>query len=788
MSFGVSLVVGHIVQGSWSPLWSSPPRESDAWVLAAVIVGPSAVLQTAGPHLRKSIRRVGRWLVPLAGFAAIALDAAPSATVAGLLVASIGADVVHLTFGSPQGRPGLADVSLALASLGVKADSLGVAERQPAGVFVVDAVGAHGENLAVKIYGRDAYDTQLLVTAWRSVWYREAGSPVAYGRRQQVEREAFLTLLAAQEGVLTEPVVAAGVTADDDAILVLRRVGRPLSELPDPWPERLVAEIWETVGRLHRAGISHGELDDKQLVIDGDRVGVINFRGGDSGRDQEDIRTDEAQVLVTTALSVGPQAAVRRALDALGSDGLARLLPFVQEPALTTRQRQRIRKAGLELDDLRSQAAEVSGIELPELRRMRRVSVGTLVQTGLLVLAFFALASEFAGLDVADLVDQLRTASWVLVFLGFVIGQLPRLSQAVSTLGAAPIPLPLGTVYALQLAQSYIGLAVPSSAGRVALNVRFFQRHGLSPGAALAIGAIDGFAGLVIQATLLIGLLLLTSVSLDLDLDDAEPGGLVRLVVIVLALSVVALIVLAIVPRWRRAILAWLGGAIRDAIDAVRGIQIPPPHRPAPRRKSWSRDPVRALAGNHGGGIWLSRRVRRAAADQHGRLAAVRPASDSWWHRRCRGRPDARARRCGCAGRGGVRRRHGVPVGDVLPTADLGLLRLALARASRGNLAREGVRIPRHGLERHDLLTEREQGERHHLPAGNAERDADDRDAQQQTGQQMRQRQLPPHHDQPDDVADQRPDSGVAAEDGRTPERPDDKARPVETTRSRTGS
>ncbi len=350
---------------------------------------------------------------------------------------------------------------------------------------------------------------------------------------------------------------------------------KPLSEVPDPWPDQLVANIWETVGRLHRAGISHGELDDKQLVIEGDRVGVINFRGGDSGRDQEDIRTDEAQVLVTTALSVGPQAAVRFALDALGSDGLARLLPFVQEPALTTRQRQRIRKAGLDLDDLRSQAAEVSGIALPELRRMRRVTVGTLVQTGLLVFAFFALASEFAGLDIADLVDQLKSASWVLVFVGFVIGQLPRLSQAVSTLGAAPIPLPLGTVYALQLAQSYIGLAVPSSAGRVALNVRFFQRHGLSPGAALAIGAIDGFAGLVVQATLLIGLLLLTSVSLNLDLDDAEPGGLVQLVLVVLALSVVALIVLAIVPRWRRAILAWIGGAIRDAIDAVRGIRSP---------------------------------------------------------------------------------------------------------------------------------------------------------------------------------------------------------------------
>ena len=99
-----------------------------------------------------------------------------------------------------------------------------------------------------------------------------------------------------------------------------------------------------------------------------------------------------------------------------------------------------------------------------------------------------------------------------------MVAQLPRLTQAVSTVGAAPVPLPLGPLYALQLAVSYVNLAIPSAAGRIAVNIRFFQRHGVAPGAALAAGALDGFAGFVVQAVVLAGLLLFTPASLDLDL------------------------------------------------------------------------------------------------------------------------------------------------------------------------------------------------------------------------------------------------------------------------------
>jgi hypothetical protein len=61
----------------------------------------------------------------------------------------------------------------------------------------------------------------------------------------------------------------------------------------------------------------------------------------------------------------------------------------------------------------------------------------------------------------------------------------PGLIQAVPTLGASPVPLPLGPVYALQLAVSDVTIAIPTMAARVAVNIRFFERHGVPAGTAL---------------------------------------------------------------------------------------------------------------------------------------------------------------------------------------------------------------------------------------------------------------------------------------------------------------
>jgi uncharacterized membrane protein YbhN (UPF0104 family) len=277
------------------------------------------------------------------------------------------------------------------------------------------------------------------------------------------------------------------------------------------------------------------------------------------------------------------------------------VLPYLQEAALTPGQRRRLRElrpprftAEPEPDDavedavdvasspderfdlaaLRSAAATAAGVEAPPLLKLRRITLGSILRVVLPAFAVVTLISGLAGLDFSELLDQLGEASWWLVVAGFVATQIPRITQAISTLGAAPVPLPLGPVYALQLAVSYVNIAIPTSAARIAVNIRFFQRHGVPPGAALAAGAVDGFAGFVVQAVTLSVLILFTSASLDVDFAGAA-GTASRLLVVVAVIAGVALAAVAVTRRLRRFVFGWVRRLRREALNGIRSLRSP---------------------------------------------------------------------------------------------------------------------------------------------------------------------------------------------------------------------
>ena len=588
------LVLGRLIEGSWPALGSLRSAGPPPWYPSPRLALPTAVVMTASPHLIRPMRRLGRWCIALAAIGATVLGVAtPLGVIAGVLVAVVAAATTHLIFGSGAGRPSLRDVESSLAELGVAVRAVGVATRQDAGVFVVDAVDHGGEPLVVKVYGRDAHDTAVVATLWRSVWYREQGSQISLGRLQQVEREALLTLLAVQAGVPTDRVVTAGETETGDALLVLRPCGHSLDWGPGdgsgathddpgaphgtsggaPSGATVAAAIWAGLARLHDAGVVHGQIDDRSLVVRDDAVGFADFRRGSVAPTLAQRRIDQAQALVATVLGAGEAAALAVARDTLGPDELAAVLPYVQRPSLTPGQRTALRAGHLDLDDLRARAAEVTGAPAPELEQLRRLSLGSIVRVALPAVAVVALLSAVAGIDVDQLVDALRDASWTVVAAGVVLGQIPRLTQAVSMLGASPVPLPLGPVYALQLAVSYVNLAVPSMAGRIAVNIRFFQRHGVGPGQAVAVGALDGVSGFVVQASLLAVLLLASPVSLDLELDLDSASRAVDVLLLVVALALGAVAAVAAIGPWRRAVLGWGRHYAGEALAAVRGLR-----------------------------------------------------------------------------------------------------------------------------------------------------------------------------------------------------------------------
>jgi glycosyltransferase 2 family protein len=575
----VWFLVGRWAQGEWPAVWSSlRSAQPPSWYPSPRIAVPAAV--TASPHLTRPIRHVGRWLISLGCLAVVALGAASLlGAFAGVLVGTASASIVHLLFGSSAGRPSLHDVERALSKMGIATRTLSPADRQPEGLFQVLAEDVNGEQLVVKVYGRDAHDSAVASTLWRTLWYREPGSPLRIGRLQQVEHEALVTLLAAQFGVLTDRVVTAGATVDDDAVLVLRRGGSPLASIGDPHPMGagdVVNQLWEMLATLHRGGISHGHIDRDALIVHDGRLGLIDFGGAGVAANQTRLNADRAQALVTSVLLIGVDGAISAARDSLGSGGLEAMLPHLQRATLTASQRRDVKDIDLDLDDLRSAAAQAAGVEPPALQQLRRITVGTILRVTLPALAVFALVSALSGLDFEGVLDEIAAATWWLLLLGFIIAQLTRVSQSVSTLGAAPAPLPFKPVYGLQLAVSYLTIAVPSYAARVAMSVRFFQRQGIAPGAALAAGALDTMTTFFIEVIGISSLLLFTEASLDLDLDLAGAGSKAgRLLLLAGILIVVVIVAVLLIRRWRRMIIDLTKRLGTEALAVLRGLQSP---------------------------------------------------------------------------------------------------------------------------------------------------------------------------------------------------------------------
>ena len=209
----------------------------------------------------------------------------------------------------------------ALADLGVEAADLQQAPLEPRGVALVTAEAPDGRSLLVKIYGRDALGRPA--ARLRLVLALVPGRDAAPrpGRREQVEHEAFVTLLAERAGVPVLPVVAAGMASERDALLVTETTGRPLRSL-DPARDRRRAPgghlAGDAGGSTTWASRTDGWMASRIVVRPDGSPAFGDFGEAEVAADDADIMADRAQLLVATALAAGLERAVSAALAALG--------------------------------------------------------------------------------------------------------------------------------------------------------------------------------------------------------------------------------------------------------------------------------------------------------------------------------------------------------------------------------------------------------------------------------------------------------------------------------------
>lgn len=565
------MCVAKALNGAWPSVSEAVTGGSAGLVPLVALALAAAVSFAASPHLSLPFRRLGRAVVWAAAGATVMLGSTtPTGALLSLLLAGACAATVHLVLGSSVGRPSLDDVADALDQVGVRVQDLRASQRRTSGVVVAEGT-VEGRAVLVKVHGRDARDTQLLARTWRTLWYR-GETPTAWTRLQQVEHEGFVTLLAAARGCPVPDVLVAGRTDANDALVVLAGTGVPLDD-GDP----VVLEgMWSAVRSLHGSGMAHGSIGVDSFGARDGRVVLADLSSVSIAASEDLRRTDLAQTLVASALLSGIERAVVVAGRELGPEGMEELLPYLQLPALGTELRRELKAAPFDLDALRAAAAAVVDVDVPEIVELRRIAPQTMVAIALLALVVFALVASLGNVDLAELVDEMRGATWSWVVVALLVAQLPFLSQAVATRGACPRPIAYGPLAVLQFSIGFVALAVPSTAGRLALDIRFFQRQGVPATTAVSISAIDGFSGFLVQIALLVLTLVFGIGQVDLSLGLPSSTGtddLVTLLVAVAAVTVVAVVAALALPKVRRRIWARVHPALGEVLETIRSLR-----------------------------------------------------------------------------------------------------------------------------------------------------------------------------------------------------------------------
>lgn len=541
-----------------------------------------AIQAAASPSLTTPMRKLG-WMIILSAAAASVLGGVTpiSAAIGGILVGLLAAAVVRYVFGTTAGLPSTNRVRAGLADLGLHLDDLRYDDEQPLTSVVLFGTSTDGDRLVVGAIGRDSWSTRRWTRMWRQAWYHDQGAQYGADRRQTIEHQALVLMLAAHNGVSVPQLVTVGMTGNDDAILVVRRLDHTLADVEAAdVDDDLLDAIWAQLGKLHQAGLSQGGLDARYIWIDpGGAPALSGFGDAAIQATAEQQYEDVAALLVLTALIVGADRAIAAARRAQGDDELTAMLPLLQTAALSAPLRSDVRQHKLKVGDLRKQAATTMQTDAPEPEQLTRVTWKSVVMTGFVAFAAYTIIGQLADVGWNNIADAFADARWGLVLIALILAQATNWTDAYSMAAVSPKPIPVGLTTVEQFAIGFVNIAVPSAAGRVATNARFFEKFGISAVTSTTTGAITGAVGFVAQALLLVLTILAGEGSVDFSQMQGG-GGAIRLLAMAIVIFIVVAVVVALVPRWRhwavaklRTPLAQLGEAFKMVKDPKQALR-----------------------------------------------------------------------------------------------------------------------------------------------------------------------------------------------------------------------
>jgi uncharacterized membrane protein YbhN (UPF0104 family) len=545
-AWGIALLVGEIL--GTHPVEGVPThvRVGDGPTYPAVSVAVAAALAMAlAPYAVRALRLLAV-LVVVEALAAIYLGAGyPSDVLGGMLLAVVIGAGMSVAFGSAAGRPTLSEVREALAGLGFDVVALQYAREKDLRASVVDAELATGQRVRVDATGRDQRDAGVAARVWRRLMYREPGPSVFGTRLEATEHVAYALLLAERADLACPQLVKTGSAGPDVALLVtVRPEGRSLESLTtDAITDRDLAAIWHETKAMHEAGLAHGNLDHRRMLMRPDCTAAFDdYSAADVSGAPYFAKRDDAAVIVSMASLVGNDRAVAAATDCLGKQRIAQVIPLVQPATLPRSLRQGTKHLGQALKALRTELAAAAGVEDVDPLKVRRLDW---VDIGMLAGVLVALAIAIPGLQSVDwesVQSEFSNATWGWAVLTLLLWPLIPIAWATALRGCVNAELPFVPTVLTQIACSFLNLITPNGIGGTSLQLDYLYKQDVPVASAGSAMVLSTGVGGAIQMALFLIAAAITATTISTDDTSSDGTGLLA-IAIVAALIGIALLV-----------------------------------------------------------------------------------------------------------------------------------------------------------------------------------------------------------------------------------------------------
>jgi undecaprenyl-diphosphatase len=464
-----------------------------------------AVFSTLYPWMTKGWRRFGWWVVGILGFTRMIDGLEPPTDE--LLAAAIGYIVgagVLLAIGMPNRRPRGLQVVEAMGRSGID-----LAELRRAGV---DARGStpyfartrDGEPLFIKVLSPEERAADVMFRTFRMFRLKGVGDERPFSSlKRGVEHEAVGSLKASSDGVQTPRLAAVAEVEPNSMLMAYEMIdGSSLDGVPaEDLTDEVLQQVWRLVGSLRRRRTAHRDLRLANVFLAADgEPWLIDFGFAELAATDGQLRSDVAELLTSTATVIGAERAVANAVAGIGPEAVADSASRIQPLALSGATRDALKhQKGLD-KEIQEEIKRQTGIEAVELEDLERVKTSTIMTFVGLGLAVYFLIPQIVEVDF----DQILGANWAWAAAALLASVLTYIAAAWILMGSVPDRLGIVTTTLAQFGATFINRIVPVKVGGLATNLLYLQRSGVDPAVAAAGLGVSNLGTIAVHMSLLV--------------------------------------------------------------------------------------------------------------------------------------------------------------------------------------------------------------------------------------------------------------------------------------------